>query len=79
MENEATFIFEAEDFLMKTIKNFGLGYANQYPDDLYRFFAAKGFSDAQLKDSGLVKIDERGCYDKFWNRVMFPIMVIITR
>lgn len=36
----------------------------------------KGFSDAQLKDSGLVKIDERGCYDKFWNRVMFPIMDI---
>ena len=60
----------------ETIKNFGLGYANQYPDDLYRFLRQKGFSDAQLKDSGLVKIDERGCYDKFWNRVMFPIMDI---
>ena len=55
----------------ETIKNFGLGYANQYPDDLYRFLRQKGFSD-----SGLVKIDERGCYDKFWNRVMFPIMDI---
>lgn len=50
----------------ETIKNFGLGYANQYPDDLYRFLRQKGFSDAQLKDSGLVKIDERGCYEKFW-------------
>lgn len=36
----------------ETIKNFGLGYANQYPDDLYRFLRQKGFSDAQLKDSG---------------------------
>lgn len=28
-----------------------------------------------LKDSGLVSIDEqRGGYDKFWNRAMFPIM-----
>lgn len=66
--------FRSRGLSAETIKNFGLGYANPYPDDLYRYLRQKGFSDAQLKDSGLVKIEEKGCYDKFWNRVMFPIM-----
>lgn len=66
--------FRSRGLSDETIKSFGLGYANPYPDDLYRFLRQKGFSDAQLKDSGLVKIEEKGCYDKFWNRVMFPIM-----
>ena len=35
----------------------------------------KGYSDALLKESGLMQVDEKhGMYDKFWNRVMFPIM-----
>lgn len=59
----------------ETIKKFGLGFASKYSDDLYRFLKAKGYSDEVLKDSGLVTIDEkRGGSDKFWNRVMFPIM-----
>ena len=58
-----------------TIKHFGLGYADIYNDDLYRFLKSKGYSDEDLKDSALVTIDERrGGSDKFWNRVMFPIM-----
>lgn len=58
----------------ETIKGFGLGYSTPYPNDLYQYLRKKGYKDEQLKDSGLVKIEERGCYDKFWNRVMFPIM-----
>lgn len=59
----------------ETIKKFGLGYSDQYSDDLYRYLRAKGYEDEILKDSGLVTIDERrGGYDKFWNRAMFPIM-----
>lgn len=59
----------------ETIKKFGLGYANKYSDDLYQYLKKKGYDDTILKDSGLVSIDEkRGGYDKFWNRVMFPIM-----
>lgn len=60
----------------ETIRSFGLGYSNAYPNDLYQYLRKKGFHDSQLKDSGLVKIEEKGCYDKFWNRVMFPIMDI---
>ena len=63
-----------------TIKHFGLGYADIYNDDLYRFLKSKGYSDEDLKDSALVTIDERrGGSDKFWSRVMFPIMDVNNR
>lgn len=59
----------------ETIRKFGLGYSDQYSDDLYRYLRQKGYEDEILKDSGLVAIDERrGGHDKFWNRAMFPIM-----
>lgn len=58
-----------------TMKKFGLGYADKYSDDLYRYLKSKGYSDVLLKDSGLVSLHEtRGGQDKFWNRAMFPIM-----
>lgn len=60
---------------METIKKFGLGYASKYSNDLYQYLKNKGYSDQLLKESGLMQADEkRGMYDKFWNRVMFPIM-----
>lgn len=59
----------------ETIKQFGLGYSNKFSDDLYRYLRGLGYDDITLKESGLVTIDEaKGVYDKFWNRVMFPIM-----
>ncbi|MBQ8327703.1 MAG: DNA primase [Lachnospiraceae bacterium] len=58
----------------ETMKQFGLGYANQYSDDLVKYLRSKGYSDSVLHDAGLVNVDEKhGMYDKFWNRVMFPI------
>ncbi len=59
----------------ETMRNFGLGYADKYSSDLYKFLKQKGYSDGILKESGLFHVDEkRGFSDKFWNRVMFPIM-----
>ena len=53
----------------------GLGYSDQYSDDLYRYLKSKGYGDDILKESGLITLDEvRGGHDKFWNRAMFPIM-----
>ena len=67
--------FEKRRLTSETIAHFGLGFSNPYRDDLYQFLKSKGFDDGILKDSGLVTIDEkRGANDKFWNRVMFPIM-----
>lgn len=58
----------------ETILHFGLGYAGQGGGELYRYMRKEGYSDQVLKETGLFKMDERGAYDKFWNRVMFPIM-----
>lgn len=62
-----------------TIRHFGLGFANKTSDDLYRYLRAKGYDDRILKETGLVTIEERGAHDKFWNRVMFPIMDVNNR
>ena len=59
----------------ETIKRFGIGYAGPYSDALYRYLKKQGISDQLLKESGLMQVNEKqGMYDKFWNRVMFPIM-----
>lgn len=64
----------------ETISKFGLGYSNKYSNDLYQYLKQLGYSDEILKQSGLVSIDEtKGAYDKFWNRVMFPIMDVNNR
>ena len=57
------------------IHSFGLGYSNKYSNDLYRYLKSKGSRDELIVKAGLVTVDERyGVSDKFWNRVMFPIM-----
>lgn len=64
----------------ETMKKFGLGYSDKYSDDLYKYLKGKGYKDEVLRDSGLFNVDERrGMYDKFWNRVIFPIMDVNSR
>lgn len=64
----------------ETIKSFGLGYANRFSDDLYLYLKKLGYEDELLKQSGLVSFDEvRGGHDKFWDRIMFPIMDTANR
>ena len=64
----------------ETLRMFGLGYSDKYNNDLYQFLKKKGYSDELLKDSGLFNVDERhGMYDKFWNRVIYPIMDVNNR
>lgn len=59
----------------ETILRFGLGYSDKYSDNLYKYLKNKGYNDSELKETGLFTYDEkRGVNDKFWNRVMFPIM-----
>lgn len=77
---------QAYEYLVKrglteeTIKQFGLGFSNKYSDDLYKYLKGIGYEDGFLKQSGLVSIDEqKGGHDKFWNRVMFPIMDVNHR
>ncbi len=59
----------------KTINQFGLGYAGQTGVELYRYLKSEGYNDDILKETGLFTYD-KNVHDKFWNRVMFPIMDI---
>ena len=64
----------------ETIRKFGLGYSDKYSNDLYQYLKSKNYSDELLRESGLFNVDERqGMYDKFWNRVIFPIMDVNNR
>lgn len=64
----------------ETIKAFGLGYANRFSDDLYQYLKSMGYEDELLKQTGLITYDEvRGGHDKFWDRIMFPIMDVSNR
>ena len=61
------------------ITHFGLGFAKKTSNDLYQYLKGMGYSDDILKKSGLINIDEKGARDRFWNRVMFPIIDVNSR
>ena len=59
----------------ETIRRFGLGYSDKFSNDLYRYLKQKNYRDEILMEAGLFNMDaKRGIYDKFWNRVIYPIM-----
>ncbi|MBQ5696617.1 MAG: DNA primase [Clostridium sp.] len=58
-----------------TIKKFGLGYANDSWNNLIFYLRRKGINDNLLEEAGLISVNkEKGRkYDRFRNRVMFPV------
>ncbi len=63
-----------------TLQKFGLGFANKTDNDLVLYLKNKGYKDDQIIRAGLASADERyGIHDKFWNRVMFPILDVNHR
>ena len=56
------------------LKKFGIGYADESWDSLYLFFKKKGISEKILLELGLISESKGKYYDKFRNRVMFPII-----
>ena len=78
--NQAMNYLKGRKLSEETIHKFGLGYSTKYGNDLYRYLKSKGISDELLAQSGLMNVDEKkGMYDKFWNRVIFPIMDVNGR
>ncbi len=56
-------------------KRFGLGFAPDAWDSLEKAMRAKGYSDFELFDAGLVRKGKKsGFYDTFRNRLMFPVI-----
>lgn len=60
----------------KTIKRFGLGYADGDWTSLCRYMRSKGFKDNELVAANLAvqRKNGNGVYDRFTDRVMFPII-----
>lgn len=61
--------------LPQTIESFGLGYALPGWENALTYFTAKGYTEKELLDAGLVteKQEGTGVRDRFRNRIMFPI------
>ena len=59
-----------------TLINFGIGYAPDTWDSLVKVLRAKGYTDEELKDSGLVTVSQKNgnLFDRFRDRLMFPII-----
>ncbi len=57
----------------KVIEEFGIGYAPEAWDSLHKYLTGQGIKPDAVEAAGLVARGERGVYDKFRHRVMFPI------
>lgn len=58
-----------------TIEKFRLGYSSNSDSNLYNFLKGRGFKDADLLESNVVKLDKnKKIRDYFYKRLMFPIM-----
>lgn len=58
----------------RLIKTFGLGYATDSWDATMIYLLGKGFDKELLIDLGLVVEKNQRTYDRFRNRIMFPIV-----
>ena len=58
----------------KTLKKYGIGYAPSGWTNLYDYLKKKGVSDKEMQEIGLITVNGGKRYDKFRNRVMFPII-----
>jgi DNA primase len=65
----------------RSVECFKLGYAPTGWDGLLRYGAERGFQPQMLVEVGLVKArdDGRGFYDRFRDRLMFPICNVMGR
>lgn len=71
---------EAMDYLLKerklspeSIEGFYLGFAPKEWDSLLSHLKKKGYRDIDIKDAGLISYSEKGSYDLFRGRIIFPI------
>ncbi|HUV03667.1 MAG TPA: DNA primase [Armatimonadota bacterium] len=63
----------------QTIEQFRLGYAAPAWDGLVRYLTRKGADLKGAEQAGLVISGERGLYDRFRHRIIFPILDIQER
>lgn len=71
--NPARAYLEKRGISERGIRRFGLGYAPG-GETLCKYLKEQGFTDEQIALAGLSRSGERGDYDQFRDRVMFPII-----
>ena len=54
-------------------ETFGVGFAPRGGDDLFKYLRQKGFGEAEIVTGGLVGQGQRGHYDRFRGRLLWPI------
>lgn len=62
--------------LPKLIRQYGIGYAKDSWNSLYNYLTTKGYTEQELEQVGLIgkRAGNKGYYDKFRNRIVFPII-----
>jgi DNA primase len=64
----------------ETIKEFRVGFSPDTWETIKNYFLGKGYAERELVEAGLIiERDEGGSYDRFRNRLMFPICDIQGR
>ncbi len=67
----ASAYLEARGIRPETVEEFSLGYARR--GGLFERLKAKGYKEALILKAGLVSSGQRGLYDTFRERIIFPI------
>jgi len=69
------YLTEKRHLIDKTIETYELGYAPNAWEKGFTYFKEKGYSEKELADCGLItkRSESKGFYDRFRNRIMFPI------
>lgn len=76
---------QAKEYLGKrgikgeTITLFGIGYAPDEWSALTEYLKSKGFNDDEIVEAGLASKSKNKVFDKFRNRIMFPIIDVRNR
>lgn len=74
--NEGIKYLQNRGLSIDVIKKFGLGYSINDWERLNRYLLSKGYKQDLIYETGLVieRKDKKGYYDRFRNRVIFPII-----
>lgn len=73
-EEAKEYVFKKRKLLNEIVENFGLGYAPNSFDSLRDFLISQKYSREQILKSGMAQEkDTQEIYDKFRNRIVFPL------
>lgn len=73
---EAQRFLGARGFDPAATKTFGVGYAPRGWDNLLKHLRSQGFTDEELRATGMFSEGNRGLYDRFRGRIIWPIRTV---